>query len=267
MKQISALFTAIGVMGVFLLVAAFMNLRGEKTISKLNKKENHKGFAVVELFTSEGCSSCPPADELIEKIQHNENKEIYILAFHVDYWDHQGWKDKFSQKEYSERQRKYASVLNLKTIYTPQIIINGTTECVGSDQGAVLTAISNSLDQPSAAAESLTLSGKIEAGKLNIEYQLASADRKSELILALVQKSAKSSVKAGENSGRNLSHVQIVRQLLHTDVDSKESVMMNLPEDFKAKGWELIGFVQHKTDGHIVSAARFDVEPELTLRK
>src|SRR5882757_7431762 len=98
---------------------------------------NSKGFAVVELSTSEGCSSCPPADELVEKIQKdNKNGKIYILAFHVDYWDHQGWKDRFSDREFSNRQRQYAGWLNLQTVYTPQIVVNGTTEYVGSDQSS-----------------------------------------------------------------------------------------------------------------------------------
>lgn len=267
MKSINVLITTIGIMAVFVLIAAFMNLQDEKTIKNLNKKENNKGFAVVELFTSEGCSSCPPADELVEKIQQNsKNKEIYILAFHVDYWDHQGWKDRFSEKEYSDRQRQYASILHLRTIYTPQIVINGATEYVGSDQGSVLNAISKGLDQPSGETAALTLDGKIAGGKLNVKYQGAGEDKNSELVLALIQKSAQSSVKAGENSGRNLSHVQIVRQLIRSDLNNKKDITMKLPVDFKEKGWELIGFIQHKTDGHIINAARFDFE-DVALRK
>jgi hypothetical protein len=91
-------------------------------------KANHqmKGFAVVELFTSEGCSSCPPADDLVAKIQkENNDQPVYILAFHVDYWNNLGWKDSFSSSAFSKRQNQYADWLNLRSVYTPQVIVNG----------------------------------------------------------------------------------------------------------------------------------------------
>jgi hypothetical protein len=245
MKSIKAIIPVLSLAGILILTTACIEL-----------KENNKGFAVVELFTSEGCSSCPPADELVEKIQNdNKNKEIYILAFHVDYWDHQGWKDKFSDPEFSKRQRQYASWLNLRTIYTPQIVVNGRAEYVGSDQGSVLKAISQGLDQPSAGT--LTLRSKIADGKAIITYEKTGGEKNAQLVLALVEKSAKSKVKAGENSGRDLSHVQIVRQLLRSELNGTESISMKLPGDFTAKGWELIGFVQQK-NGHITAASRLD---------
>lgn len=242
--------------GVLIISAAFMSLQEKGVIKKIQTMENSKGFAVVELFTSEGCSSCPPADELIEKIERdNKNQQIYIMAFHVDYWDHQGWKDKFSDRKFSERQRQYAEWLGLRTIYTPQIVINGTTEHVGSDQGPIVRAISSGLDQQ--VENTLVLDGKVEDGKLKVEYKGAGEEKGSEVVLALVQKTAHSNVNAGENSGRSLSHVQIVRGLHRVDLSSRKSITMNLPDDFDEKGWELIGFVQQKTNGHITAAAKF----------
>ena len=92
---------------------------------------NDKGFAVLELFTSEGCSSCPPADELIERIQKEAgDKSVYILAYHVDYWNRLGWKDAFSQPEFSKRQYWYHQLFTSQ-VYTPQLIINGQNEFVG----------------------------------------------------------------------------------------------------------------------------------------
>jgi hypothetical protein len=217
---------------------------------------NGNGFAVVELFTSEGCSSCPPADKLAAKIQsENAGKPIYILAFHVDYWNSLGWKDKFSNSEYSARQRRYADWLHLESVYTPQVIINGASECVGSDEGSVTKGIAAGLNQ--ANAPTLTLQGTIEGDKLNVEYNTAD-EKNAELVLALVQKSGESNVKAGENAGRKLSHVQIVRQLVCQDVNSKKNVTLNLPKDFNQAGWELIGFIQHKNDGRITAAGRFN---------
>ncbi len=106
-----------------------------------------KGFAVLELFTSEGCSSCPPADELLAKIQkESEGKSIYILAYHVDYWDRLGWKDMFSSADYSKRQTQYGQWLHKSSVYTPQLIVNGKAEFVGSSESAIREAIAAQLD-------------------------------------------------------------------------------------------------------------------------
>ena len=86
-----------------------------------------KGFAVVELFTSEGCSSCPPADAAIATLLNKNLDKTYILSFHVDYWNKLGWKDNFSKQEYSARQQDYARSLSLQGVYTPQVIVNGTS--------------------------------------------------------------------------------------------------------------------------------------------
>ncbi|HEY5749530.1 MAG TPA: DUF1223 domain-containing protein [Chryseolinea sp.] len=264
MKAIKVFALTIGLLGVLAAVAAAVKSSQVESIrKKLQVGENKRGFAVVELFTSEGCSSCPPADELVEKIQKSSQENVYILAFHVDYWDHQGWKDAFGDPEFTERQRQYADWLNLQTLYTPQVVVNGATEYVGSHSGPILGAIADGLEQ--ASTKTLTLEGAVEGNKVNIRYQSDSDEKNSELVLALVQQSAQSSVKAGENSGRRLSHVQIVRRMVHVPlgVDRKKEIAMELPSDFTEKGWEIIGFVQHKTDGHITAVDRFDFQPGL----
>src|ERR1700730_14813133 len=115
-----------------------------------------KGFAVVELFTSEGCSSCPPADELVARIQkENNDQPVYILAFHVDYWNNLGWKDSFSSSAFSKRQNQYADWLNLRSVYTPQVILNGRKEFVGSDEGLLRNAIKAGLQKVSPAQVTL----------------------------------------------------------------------------------------------------------------
>jgi hypothetical protein len=251
---------AVGLAGVLVTTAAFINIRNARTLKDLKTGTDGKGFAVVELFTSEGCSSCPPADKLLEQIQaDNRNRQIYLLAFHVDYWDHQGWKDRFSDAEYSKRQGRYADWLNLRTIYTPQIVINGSSEYVGSDQSSVLQAIAAGLDQQ--ATGTLTVTGKKEGDRLAIEYQAAGNGKKSELVLALVQRSAQSNVRGGENTGRKLSHVQVVRRMVHFPLgaNGNKGVSMKLPDDFNESGWELIGFVQDNTNGHITAAARLEL--------
>lgn len=257
MKSIKIFIIPIGLIGVFVLMAAFVNLYNKKVIRNLQTMEHSKGFAIIELFTSEGCSSCPPADELIEDIQkNNRNEQIYIMAYHVDYWDRQGWKDTFSDPAFSERHRQYGNWLQLHTLYTPQFVINGTSEFVGSNEGAILKTIAKGLDQT--PEDRLTLNGKIVGNKFNVKYS-GVEDRNSTLVLALIQKSAKSNVRSGENSGKTLSHVQIVRELFQFDIDKNRDLTIDLPSHFDEKTWELIGFLQRKNDGRITAAQKIDL--------
>lgn len=245
-----------GILFVAVLAAAFSYPLCKKD-NKGPVTQGGNGFVVAELFTSEGCSSCPPADKLVEKIQsENQGKPIYILAFHVDYWDRQGWKDRFSDPAYTERQRRYADWLRLETVYTPQLVINGQSEFVGSDEHSIVKAITKRLEQ--SHRTTLMLSASVEGDKLQVNYQ-AGGEKNAELVLAMVQRSASSEVKAGENAGKQLSHVQIVRRLVYQDVNNPKSITLHLPSDYAVKGWELIGFIQHKKDGRITAAARVEL--------
>ncbi|AYB33136.1 DUF1223 domain-containing protein [Chryseolinea soli] len=267
MKAIRVFTLAIGLLGVLAAVAAVVKkTHVEDVHTKQQTGENQPGFAVVELFTSEGCSSCPPADELIDKIQKSNQDHVYVLAFHVDYWDHQGWKDSFGDPEFTKRQHQYAEWLDLQTLYTPQVVVNGKSEYVGSHGGPILGAIANGLEQK--ATTTLILEGTVEGGKVNVRYQVDGDEKNSELVLTLVQRSAQSNVRAGENSGRRLSHVQIVRRLVYVPLggDRKKEIAMELPGDFTEKGWELIGFVQNKMDGHITAVNRFDFQSGIESR-
>lgn len=217
-----------------------------------------KGFAVVELYTSEGCSSCPPADQLVARIQkEDQDQPVYILAFHVDYWDRLGWKDGFSDSRYTQRQRRYASWLNIESIYTPQIVVNGRKEFVGSQEGTLRSAIHSGLDQIPAAR--LTLGDiRLDKGMVHYQYVVKNADANSSLIVALVQRSATTDVKAGENGGRTLSHVQIVRNLWSTAVGGggNGTGSLPIPKGLASGDEELIAFVQNDDNGQIVAATR-----------
>ena len=107
------------------------------------------GFAVVELFTSEGCSSCPPADKVVAKLLKEHKSNVYVLGYHVDYWDDLGWKDIFSNNIFTQRQKAYAKAFKLSSVYTPQIVVNGTEQFVGSDEGKLNNAVAKNLQQPS----------------------------------------------------------------------------------------------------------------------
>ncbi|HET6255752.1 MAG TPA: DUF1223 domain-containing protein [Puia sp.] len=240
---------------VIAVVAAGAFLRSAPS-SVLSLKGPAKGFAVIELFTSEGCSSCPPADQLVARIQEEDKDQpVYILAFHVDYWDRLGWKDGFSDNRYTKRQGRYASWLNLQSVYTPQIVVNGRKEFVGSQESTLRSAITSGLDQTPAAG--LTLSDiRVDQGKVQWHYEVKNAAANSSLIVALVQRSATTAVKAGENSGRMLSHVQIVRDFASTEVGNggAGSGSLQLPQGFTSGSGELIAFVQYDDNGQIIAA-------------
>jgi hypothetical protein len=220
-------------------------------------KKPLKGFAVLELFTSEGCSSCPPADELMGRIQ-NEYKDgkVYVLAYHVDYWDRQGWKDVFSNPEYTKRQYDYAKWLGKEPIYTPQLVVNGSKDYIASDETSVRNAVKNTLSKPD------NLEFSLEAtpinNRLNLSYNINGISKNTKLVLAVVQKSAKSNVKRGENAHRILSHYQIVKQLTSIALknNGKGNTTISEPKNFNAKDFEIIGFVQDMNSGAILGAEK-----------
>jgi len=213
------------------------------------------GFALLELFTSEGCSSCPPADRLLARIQKEAgNKPVYVLCEHVDYWDHLGWKDIFSQRQFSQRQYRYDNVLKAQ-VYTPQLIVNGKSQCLGSDEAAVYTAVKNAVK--SKTNVSLNLKASPKGGKMEISYNVIGNSPEDKLVIAVVQKHAVNEIGDGENRGRTLHHVQIVRSLFTFNISGNERVEeISLPDNYNASGYEIIGFIQDEKTNEIVNAVR-----------
>jgi hypothetical protein len=226
-------------------------------VDKKPAKNSDKGFAVVELFTSEGCSSCPPADAVVAKVEkETTGQPIYILAFHVDYWNNSSWRDIFSSADYSQRQNQYARWFDLSSVYTPQIVVNGKKEFVGSEEGTLRNTIKTDLQiAPSAQ---ITLSGvKTGEKSISLQYQTQGNTGQTVLLLALVQKSAQNKIGGGENGGRTLSHVQIVRELKSVPLkQSSGSETIGLPKGFDANQYELIAFLQNTANGNITAATR-----------
>lgn len=216
-----------------------------------------KGFALLELFTSEGCSSCPAADALLARIQQEaQDKPIYVLAYHVDYWDRLGWKDIFSNPDFTRRQNEYGGWMNLNSVYTPQVVINGKKECVGSDASALNRAITGALATVPSAT--VVLSARQNGDKLTVDYEVSGGSVKDRLSIAVVQKLAVSKVERGENSGRTLTHAQIVRELQQVSLtaEKKGSSSIKLPQGFTAAGWEVVGFVQNARNGEVLGVAK-----------
>lgn len=238
------------------LVAIVFVAKAFGTSKMHHNQANGNGFAVLELFTSEGCSSCPPADTLLARIQQQyANKPVYVLAYHVDYWDRLGWKDVFSKAEFSKRQYQYSRQFTGQ-VYTPQLIINGHSEFVGADEASITNALTEELQ--GASATSLTLHAKQQNGSITVDYDAKGDVAGKQLLLALVQKHAVSKVARGENEGRTLHHAQIVRNLYTFNINpSKQGVQqLPLPADFNAGGWEIIGLLQDTQTGVITGAAR-----------
>ncbi|PZF70968.1 DUF1223 domain-containing protein [Taibaiella soli] len=252
MKQIKisrrSILIAIGLIAGAFISTSAMSCRTDVPANTGN------GFAVLELFSSEGCSSCPPAEELLAQIAAGAGtKPVYVLAYHVDYWDRLGWKDAFSDAAFSQRQYDYNTHLGAD-VYTPQLVINGTTECIGSDKSAVHNGIDRAL--AASPTQTLTLKGNIGSHQMFVNYETSGNTDREELVLAVVQRHAISHVRAGENEGRTLSHAQIVRKLYHFNLkDGQSKVIVDLPTEFDPKSWEVIGWLQNGT-GPIKAATR-----------
>lgn len=251
MKMIK--ISTLGAAAVILLTSA-MYVGGEATPQRQSEKPKlNKGFAVLELFTSEGCSSCPPADELFGRIQQQAgDKPIYLLSYHVDYWNRLGWKDAFSSPDFSKRQYQYNNLFTSQ-VYTPQLIINGQSEFVGSNENDTRKTISAALDGKQTTT--LNLSTQQKANNLFVNYQIKGELVEGKLLIALVQKHATSQVQAGENSGRTLSHAQIVRSLNTFTLDNtgKGTVNIKLLPGYSNDGWEVIGMIQNPKTGEIMA--------------
>lgn len=213
------------------------------------------GFAVVELFTSEGCSSCPPADEAVAEIKKDYPGEVYVLSFHVDYWNYLGWKDEFSEAAYSERQQQYGSAFNLSSIYTPQVVINGRKEFVGSDKNRLNEAVKNEIK----ITKNLPLIINAESSDNKTATVNYSVENNSTAVLniALVQLNAESDIKRGENKGLKLKHVNIVRGFKTIALNKKSgSVDLGFPKGLDKNSCIIIAYLQDKNNFQISGAGQ-----------
>ncbi|CAN5729065.1 hypothetical protein BH11PLA1_BH11PLA1_05770 [soil metagenome] len=189
------------------------------------------GFAVVELFSSEGCSSCPPADDVLAHVHAQAKKEgraVYTLAFHVDYWDHLGWKDRFATPEYTQRQRDYAFNLKTLSLYTPQMIVNGTSEFVGSKRARAESDIAAALKTTAPVAVAATLAARKAGEPFVVDASALTAPAGTRLCAALAEDGLVSQVKAGENSGSTLKHEGVVRAYAAAAPDAKHAARLTL---------------------------------------
>jgi hypothetical protein len=205
--------------------------------------------AVVELFTSEGCSSCPPADRLLGDLAARKWKKghVYTLAFHVDYWDRLGWTDRFSDKTFTQRQYRYASSLAETRVYTPQMIVDGRAAFVGSSQTKAMTEIEAALTQADDIKVDLD-SVTVSSGVARLRYRLSAVRKELYLNVALVERQTSTDVRAGENEGRVLEHSHVVRtyRVVPVDTDLTGEARVKILDDTTAAALDAIVYVQDR---------------------
>jgi hypothetical protein len=243
---------------------------------------------IVELFTSEGCSSCPPADEVLSRLvatQPVANAEIIALGEHVDYWDRLGWRDPFSSAVFTARQSEYdAKAFRTGNIYTPQLVVNGREAVVGSDYRAATSAIAraasallnaggkNGASSSNATAPASTLRLSVSAEHMPAKASLHVGTRidvpdglakigAADVVLAIVEDGLVSQVKRGENKGRELHHSAVVRSLTIAGsfgLDSRPwsaDTTIRFPAEWNASRSRCIVFVQERATRRMIGAA------------
>ena len=221
---------------------------------------------LVELFTSEGCSSCPPADALLERMDASQpihGVHLIVLSEHVDYWNHDGWKDPYSSALITDRQSSYVRSLGLNTAYTPQFIIDGSLELKAGDPEQARQVFQKDLAAPK-------LSVRIDSAKVDptapavlhahITVSGDSAKRNADIFAAVALDHAESQVSAGENAGHHLMHVAVLQELtkvgkLTKGRDFDQDVQLKLKPGTEAKNVRIIAFVQEPGPGRVLGAA------------
>lgn len=208
---------------------------------------------LVELFTSEGCSSCPSADQVLTHLQAQPvpGVDIITLSEHVSYWNYLGWNDPYSQDVFTNRQKLYAAKFRRPSVYTPQMVIDGKTEFVGSNYAQALADIRSSAKKAKAdidlGGSKRTSDQLFLRGKISLSEGLRG--RRASIFAALVEDNLSSSVKSGENAGSRLAHSSVVRELIELDeIKGAEPLLIQktikLPVRLQAKNLRLVIFVQ-----------------------
>lgn len=211
---------------------------------------------VVELFTSEGCNSCPSADSYLATLPELSFKsgEIITISEHVDYWNYLGWVDPFSSAVYTERQRQYARALNQSGLYTPEMVINGKLGLVGSDTNAALSGLKNLSTE---STKLLQLKAAISADNRKVSVELTSPGvtltPSEQLVLLVTQDQSSVQVRSGENGGRTLQHTNVARSIMV--LDKLPPKTLSLPVSLGKPGaLKAVAIIQNKRTMAITAA-------------
>jgi len=204
---------------------------------------------VVELFTSQGCSSCPPADRLLAELA--ERDDVLALSFHVDYWDYLGWPDPYADAAFTQRQRSYDRALGSRT-YTPQMIVDGEAEFVGSDRAKAQRAIRSASEKETRTRLTVDIPDW-KPDRVRIAYALEDPPDKAIVNLAVVQQSTDNQVNAGENRGRRLTHRNVVRSFVQSRKQAG-TLEARLPKEVDRESLRLVIYVQDAQNMAVATA-------------
>lgn len=242
----------------------FLILSLQVNISIANeKKEVSKGqpIAVIELFTSQGCSSCPPADRILTGIveeAQTKGLQVFPLSFHVSYWNYLGWKDPYSNAQFSTRQRLYARAIG-SGVYTPQMVFNGQYECVGSRKPQVNKLLRKVLEKETTVQIDLTSDLDKEDDLVHVNFKVKGNTSGKVVQIAVVERMITTQVKRGENGGRTLHHDNVVR-VFKTIALKKEKTtgqtIIDLPKDLRVSNTSIIAYIQDIKTMHILGAIK-----------
>jgi len=224
---------------------------------------------IVELFTSEGCSSCPPADRLLahlERTQPVSGAEIIALEEHVDYWNSDGWIDPFSSPQFTSRQDDYAHSFRTSGPYTPQMVVDGEAQFVGSNERAALEAVVKAAQSPGAPVQiAQPPDSGADARNIHLHVQVGPVSGwqgkdKADVLLAITEENLSSNVTAGENSGNRLGHSSVVRELrVIGKLDAAGSFAadpdVHLGKDWKRENLNAVVFVQAHSNRKVLGAS------------
>jgi hypothetical protein len=217
---------------------------------------------LVELFTSEGCSSCPPADQLLFRLEQQPvaNADIIVLGEHVDYWDQLGWRDRFSDSRFTDRQSLYANHFGIDGPYTPEMVVNGRSEFVGNNAPRALHEIAQAAKSPGVAPQiSLTRNPD------RLHVTVTTQDRHPlNVMCAITERDLSTKVGGGENGGRELHHTGVVRQLtkLGSTRDGRfdSDVPLKLSRDWRPENLHAVIFLQKGVAGEITGATQIPLK-------
>jgi hypothetical protein len=266
MKLIVALL-ALFITTAFAIFMGVTHYHSTKAMAPTDNSPIIRQSVIVELFTSEGCSSCPPADALLKELSEQQpvaGAEIIALEEHVDYWDHLGWKDPYSSFSFTERQGDYSKLFNGDGVYTPQMVVDGHSEFVGSRSREARKTIEQAATQPKLTIQLLpALGAATDSAAFEVKISNLSAvtnGHEAELWISLTEKGLHTDVKAGENSGEHLQHAAIVRVLRKansfsgtTDYQTKASLKLNAA--WQRENLCFVAFAVEKDSRKIIGAA------------
>jgi hypothetical protein len=226
----------------------FFVLKNRAKENSLQPADN-QSFVLLELFTSQGCSSCPSADKLVEKTlldAQKSGKKVFALSYHVDYWDRLGWKDPYSQAQFTQRQYDYSKWMNSENVYTPQIVVNGQDEFVGSDSKKMAQTLSK-LSDGGAKINFQFENIEWKSESINLDISVSELPKNSQLNVALVNKITETSIPRGENEGRKLTGVNVVRILQKVSATNlKNKINLLITKDLDKSNARIIAFLQDK---------------------